>query len=199
AKVNLFSKLILVQQNLRSLPEELVKRHADHVEQLDLSYNILKDLSWLAEFEQLRHLVLDSNRMHEAHLRTLTRPMPQVEVLMLNKNEFSDLPTTMRLLRRFFPNLQYLSLHGNPICPDGLELQPFSSYLRYDYEYYRCVSGLLPVESILSFVFACSNYIAQSLSKLKFLDHGLVQRTYQYESFPLKSYNGRPLIKTTSF
>lgn len=107
----------------------------------------------------------------------------------------------MRLIRRFFPNLQYLSLHGNPICPDGLELQPFSGYLRYDYEYYRCV-WLLPVESIFGIIFAYStrsNYIAQSLSKLKFLDHGLVQRTYQYESFPLKSYAGRQLIKTTSF
>ncbi|XP_016996305.2 leucine-rich melanocyte differentiation-associated protein [Drosophila takahashii] len=174
------SQLILVQQNLRTLPEELIKIHADHVEHLDLSHNCLKDLSWLAEFEQLRHLVLDSNRMHEAHLRTLTRPLPQLEILMLNKNEFSDLPTTMRLIRRFFPNLQYLSLHGNPICPDGLELQPFSSYLRYDYQYY-------------------SNYIAQSLSKLKFLDHGMVQRTYQYESFPLKNYAGKPLIQTTSF
>ncbi|XP_016988290.1 leucine-rich melanocyte differentiation-associated protein [Drosophila rhopaloa] len=174
------SQLILVQQNLRTLSQEVVKNHADYVDQLDLSYNCLKDLSWLAEFEQLRHLVLDSNRMHEAHLRTLIRPLPQLEVLMLNKNEFSDLPTTIRLIRRFFPNLQYLSLHGNPICPDGLELQPFSSYLRYDYEYY-------------------SNYIGQSLSKLKFLDHGLVQRTYHYESFPLKSYAGKQLIQTTSF
>ncbi|XP_043655365.1 leucine-rich melanocyte differentiation-associated protein isoform X2 [Drosophila teissieri] len=154
------SQLIVVQQNLRTLPQELVEKHADHVEQLDLSHNCLKDLSWLADFEQLRHLVLDSNRMHEAHLRTLTCPLPQLEVLMLNKNE-------------------YLSLHGNPICPDGLELQPFSSYLRYDYEYY-------------------SNYIAQSLSKLKFLDHGLVQRTYKYESFPLTNYNGKQLIQTTS-
>nr|XP_017100896.2 leucine-rich melanocyte differentiation-associated protein [Drosophila bipectinata] len=174
------SQLILVQNNLRTLPLELVRKHSGHTELLDLSHNSIKDLSWLAEFEQLRHLVLDSNRMHEAHLRTLSRPLPQLEVLMLNKNEFSDLPTTTRLIKRLFPNLQYLSLHGNPICPDGLELQPFSGYLRYDYQYY-------------------SNYIAQSLSKLKFLDHGLVQRTYQYESFPLKNYDGRPLVKTTSF
>ncbi|KAH8306116.1 hypothetical protein KR018_001700, partial [Drosophila ironensis] len=173
-------KLFLVQQNLRVLPKKLVEQYADHVEELDLSHNCLKNLSWLAEFEQLRHLVLDSNRMHEAHLRTLTQPLPQLEVLMLNKNEFSDLPTTVRLIRRLFPNLQYLSLHGNPICPDGLELQPFSGYLRYDYEYY-------------------SNYIGHSLSKLKFLDHGMVQRTYQYESFPLQSYAGTQLLKTTSF
>ncbi|KAH8313800.1 hypothetical protein KR067_012081, partial [Drosophila pandora] len=172
--------LILVQNNLKTLPLKLVKKHSGHIELLDLSHNCIKDLSWLTEFEQLRHLVLDSNRMHEAHLRTLTRPLPQLEVLMLNKNEFSDLPTTIRLIKRLFPNLQYLSLHGNPICPDGLELQPFSGYLRYDYQYY-------------------SNYIAQSLSKLKFLDHGLVQRTYQYESFPLKNYDGGQLVKTTSF
>ncbi|XP_062126178.1 leucine-rich melanocyte differentiation-associated protein isoform X2 [Drosophila sulfurigaster albostrigata] len=159
---NYSDKLILVQQNLRSMPKEIVERYADWTEHLDLSYNCLKDLSWLGEFEQLRYLVLDSNRMHESQLRTLNKPLPQLEVLMLNKNEFSDLTATIKLIRRLFPNLQYLSLHGNPICPDGLNLQPFSSYLKYDYD----------------------NFIAQSLSKLKFLDHGLVQRSYSYESFP---------------
>ncbi|XP_068156563.1 leucine-rich melanocyte differentiation-associated protein [Drosophila tropicalis] len=176
------SQLVLVQQNLRSLPEDIIKKYADYVELLDLSCNRLKDISWLAEFEQLQHLVLDNNRMDEAQLRTLKQPLPQLEVLMLNKNEFSDLPTTIQLIRRLFPNLQYLSLHGNPICPDGLELQPFSSYLQYDYAYY-------------------SNYIAHSLNKLKFLDHGIVQRTYRYESFPIKQYipAGRQTMKTSSF
>lgn len=168
-------KLILVQQNLRSMPTEIVQRYADCTEHLDLSYNYLKDLSWLSEFEQLRYLVLDSNRMHESQLHTLKMPLPQLEVLMLNKNEFSDLKATIKLIKRLFPNLQYLSLHGNPICPDGLNLQPFSTNLQYDYEYY-------------------SNFIAQSLSKLKFLDHGLVQRSYNYESFP--SYESQ-IITTT--
>ncbi|XP_030371084.1 uncharacterized protein LOC115621554 isoform X2 [Scaptodrosophila lebanonensis] len=81
------AQLILVQKNLRNLPPENIKRHASYVELLDLSYNRIKDLSWLAEFEQLRHLVLDNNHLHEAQLRTLTQPLPQLEVLMLNKNE----------------------------------------------------------------------------------------------------------------
>lgn len=85
-----FLQLILVQQNLRSMPTEIVQRYADFTEHLDLSYNCLKDLSWLAEFEQLRYLVLDSNRMHESQLRTLTIPLPQLEVLMLNKNEVNN-------------------------------------------------------------------------------------------------------------
>ncbi|EDV92805.1 GH18964 [Drosophila grimshawi] len=173
-------KLILVQQNLRTMPTQIVQRYADSAEHLDLSHNCLKDLSWLAEFEQLRYLVLDSNRLHESQLRTVKTPLPQLEVLMLNKNEFRDLRTTIMLIRRHFPNLQYLSLHGNPICPDGLNLQPFSSYLQYDYKYY-------------------SNLIAQSFSKLKFLDHGLVQRTYDYESFPTANYDrtDNTLVKTT--
>lgn len=82
-------QLILVQQNLRSLPRELVQRYGDSTVHVDLSYNCLKDLSWLGDFEQLRSLVLDSNRLHEAQLRTLNVPMPQLEVLMLNKNEVS--------------------------------------------------------------------------------------------------------------
>jgi len=69
------------------MPREIVQRYADCTEHLDLSYNCLKDLSWLSEFEQLRYLVLDSNRMHESQLQTLTMPLPQLEVLMLNKNE----------------------------------------------------------------------------------------------------------------
>lgn len=79
-----------------------------------------------------------------------------------------------------------MSLHGNPICPDGLNLQPFSSYLPYDYNYYRLKKHnnnnivLKSYEHLTYF----SNFIVQSLDKLKFLDHGLVQRSYTYESFP---------------
>lgn len=143
------------------MPPEVVQRYAEITEHLDLSNNCLKDLSWLAAFEQLRYLVLDGNRLHESQLRTLAVPLPQLEVLMLNKNEvcgkcicslscnyrvsqlqFSDLAATIRLIRRLFPNIQYLSLHGNPICPDGLHLQPFSSYLDYDYAYYRWANQL---------------------------------------------------------
>lgn len=78
-----------MQQNLRSLPRELVQRYADCTVHLDFSHNTLKDLAWLADFEQLRYLVLDSNRLHESQLRTLNAPLPQLEVLMLNKNEVS--------------------------------------------------------------------------------------------------------------
>ncbi|XP_064553250.1 leucine-rich melanocyte differentiation-associated protein [Drosophila montana] len=177
---NYSEQLILVQQNLRSMPIEIVQRYAESTEHLDLSHNCLKDLSWLSEFEQLRYLVLDSNRLHESQLRTLQVPLPQLEVLMLNKNEFSDLATTIRLIRRLFPNIQYLSLHGNPICPDGLHLQPFSIYLDYDYAYY-------------------SNFIAQTLGKLKFLDHAPVKRSYNYESFPIKGHDRaeNTLVNTT--
>lgn len=48
-----------------------------------------------------------------------------------------DLQRTIKLLVNIFPNLEYLSLHGNPICPDELELQPFCEYVNYEYEYYR--------------------------------------------------------------
>lgn len=66
-----------------------MQRYGDSTVYMDLSHNCLKDLSWLGDFEQLRSLVLDSNRLHEAQLRTLNVPMPQLEVLMLNKNEVS--------------------------------------------------------------------------------------------------------------
>lgn len=71
------------------MPRALVQRHAYSTVYLDLSHNSLKDLSWLADFEQLQYLVLDNNRLHESQLRTVHVPLPQLEVLMLNKNEVS--------------------------------------------------------------------------------------------------------------
>lgn len=71
------------------MPRELVQRHAEFTVYLDLSHNTLKDLSWLPDFEQLRYLVLDNNRLHESQLRTINVPLTQLEVLMLNKNEVS--------------------------------------------------------------------------------------------------------------
>lgn len=81
---------------------------------MDLSHNCLKDLSWLGDFEQLRSLVLDSNRLHEAQLRTLNVPMPQLEVLMLNKNEVSfDINRNIHSVINSFFYLMTVQRSGN--------------------------------------------------------------------------------------
>lgn len=150
-------ELILAHCHYVSLPAELIDAFGDCTEYLDCSHNRLMNLSHLYEFKNLKYLILDNNRLHEAQFEQLQWSLPKVTVLMLNRNELMDLQRTIKLLVNIFPNLEYLSLHGNPICPDELELQPFCEYVNYEYEYYR-------------------SQISSTFDKLKFLDHHDLQR-----------------------
>uniref|UniRef100_A0A1A9VNV3 U2A'/phosphoprotein 32 family A C-terminal domain-containing protein n=1 Tax=Glossina austeni TaxID=7395 RepID=A0A1A9VNV3_GLOAU len=146
-------QLILSQRDLKIVGAKVIERYGRHCEYLDLGYNRLNSIeNWLYDFPQLKCLILDGNCLREAHLEKLKQPLDRLRVLMLNKNELSDLKTTTDILSKTFPNLEYLSLHGNPICPDNLNLKPFSDYVPYEYEHYK------------------STLIA-ALPKLKFLDH----------------------------
>ncbi|XP_036323761.1 leucine-rich melanocyte differentiation-associated protein [Rhagoletis pomonella] len=153
-------ELLLAHCHYVVLPPELIDVFGECTEYLDCSHNRLMNLSYLYEFTNLKYLILDNNRLHEAHFNQLQWSLPKVKLLMLNRNELMDLEKTITLLASIFPNLEYLSLHGNPICPDELELQPFCEYVNYEYEYYR-------------------SQIAGAFSKLKFLDHYDLQRPYR--------------------
>uniref|UniRef100_A0A0C9RX78 CJ011 protein n=1 Tax=Fopius arisanus TaxID=64838 RepID=A0A0C9RX78_9HYME len=150
-------ELILAHCHYVSLPAELIEEFGERTEYLDCSHNRLMNLTHLYEFNNLKYLILDNNRLHEAHFEQMQWALPKVKVLMLNRNELMDLQRTIQLLASIFPNLEYLSLHGNPICPDELELQPFCEYVDYEYEYYR-------------------SQISSAFGKLKFLDHHDLQR-----------------------
>ncbi|XP_037943638.1 leucine-rich melanocyte differentiation-associated protein-like [Teleopsis dalmanni] len=149
-------ELNLTQQHLEAVPTDVINGYGGCTEYLDLSRNRISKLDWIYRFDRLKVLILDSNRLHEGHFRQLKKPMESLRVLILNKNDFSDLHTTVNILSSLFPNLEYLSLHGNPICPDGLELMPFCHNISYEYDYYRTV-------------------ILNSFNKLKFLDHSSAQ------------------------
>lgn len=45
------------------------------------------NLSHLYEFKNLKYLILDNNRLHEAQFEQLQWSLPKVTVLMLNRNE----------------------------------------------------------------------------------------------------------------
>ncbi|XP_053946615.1 leucine-rich melanocyte differentiation-associated protein [Anastrepha ludens] len=152
-------ELILAHCHYEAFPPQLIAAFGERTEYLDCSHNRLMNLSYLYEFTNLKYLILDNNRLHEAHFNQLKTPLPKVKLLMLNRNELMDLQRTITLLADIFPNLEYLSLHGNPICPDQLELQPFSEYADYEYDNYR-------------------SQISSAFSKLKFLDHYDMQRSY---------------------
>uniref|UniRef100_A0A1A9VZB4 U2A'/phosphoprotein 32 family A C-terminal domain-containing protein n=1 Tax=Glossina brevipalpis TaxID=37001 RepID=A0A1A9VZB4_9MUSC len=165
-------ELNLSQRDLKTLDAKIIERYGTHCEYLDLGYNRFNSIeNWIYEFPHLKCLILDGNYLREAHLQKLKQPLDQLRVLMLNKNDFSDLKTTAAILSKTFPNLEYLSLHGNPICPDNLYLRPFSNYVSYEYEHYV-------------------NILIAALPKLKFLDHspleinkfGTFLHTPQYRS-----------------
>ncbi|XP_011187972.2 leucine-rich melanocyte differentiation-associated protein [Zeugodacus cucurbitae] len=160
-------ELILAHCHYVSLPTELIDAFGECAEYLDCSHNRLMNLSHLYEFKNLKYLILDNNRLHEAHFEQLQWALPKVKVLMLNRNELMDLQRTIKLLASIFPHLEYLSLHGNPICPDELELQPFSEYVNYEYEYYR-------------------SQVSGAFGKLKFLDHHDLQRESMSRPVPSK-------------
>ncbi|KAL9894036.1 leucine-rich melanocyte differentiation-associated protein [Glossina fuscipes] len=146
-------QLILSQRDLKIVGAKVIEHYGRHCEYLDLGYNRLNCIEkWIYDFPQLKCLILDGNYLREAHLQKLKQPLDRLRVLMLNKNEFSDLKSTTDILSKIFPNLEYLSLHGNPICPDNLNLKPFSDYVPYEYEHYK-------------------NTLIAALPKLKFLDH----------------------------
>ncbi|XP_065364482.1 leucine-rich melanocyte differentiation-associated protein [Calliphora vicina] len=145
-------QLNLSHRNLRSLDSAIITSYAHCTEYLDLSHNRIHSLSWLYEFPHLKCLIMDDNRLREAHFEKLIRPLTNLHTLMLNKNELSDLKMTAGILRRIFPNVEYLSLHGNAMCPDNLLLQPFCEFVPYEYNHYRTV-------------------LLKSLPNLKFLDH----------------------------
>ncbi|XP_037827137.1 uncharacterized protein LOC119615131 [Lucilia sericata] len=145
-------QLNLSHRNLRCLDSATVASYAHCTEYLDLSHNRINNLTWLYEFPHLKCLIMDDNRLREAHFEKLQRPLTNLHTLMLNKNELSDLQSTASILQRIFPNVEYLSLHGNAMCPDNLLLQPFCEFVPYEYNHYRTV-------------------LLHSLPNLKFLDH----------------------------
>ncbi|XP_075147681.1 leucine-rich melanocyte differentiation-associated protein [Haematobia irritans] len=146
-------ELNLSHRNLRELDPQIIATHGECIEHLDVSHNRIRDLKWIADMPHLKSLIMDDNRLREAHFERLkTFSFPTITTLTLNKNEFSDLDTTAQILQQLFPNLEYLSIHGNPICPDNLYLVPFSEFVPYEYTHYR-------------------NVLCNSLPRLKFLDH----------------------------
>jgi Leucine-rich repeat len=93
---------------------DLVVEFRQSVRELDLSNNSLTNLEFLARFDRLHSLILDNNQLHD---RTQFPSLPNLRTLTLNNNSLGDLAAVIDSLAACFPNLQYLSLLGNPCCP----------------------------------------------------------------------------------
>lgn len=125
---------------------------------LDLSYNNLSSVSGLRDFSQLEELVLDNNQLRDLNTLPL---MPGLTTLSLNNNkvsvyeyrdnetiielllwlidyilpQLSDIEGVLERITACCPCLKYVSLLGNPGCPD--QLTDPSSTDDADYERYR--------------------------------------------------------------
>ncbi|XP_077290467.1 leucine-rich melanocyte differentiation-associated protein-like isoform X2 [Arctopsyche grandis] len=119
-------------QDCKKIPPSLNKMFGDKIECLDLSYNCLVSLNGLNGFPALQDLILDNNRLTEI------RPLPYMRnlaTLSLNNNLITNLDATLMRIAEQLPNLTYLSLLGNPVCPDQLSdtKTDEADYQRYRY------------------------------------------------------------------
>lgn len=74
---------------MRSLDTATIASFAHRTEYLDLSHNRINNITWIYKFPNLKCLIMDDNRLREAHFEKLTQPLTNIHTLMLNKNEVS--------------------------------------------------------------------------------------------------------------
>nr|XP_029715967.1 LOW QUALITY PROTEIN: leucine-rich melanocyte differentiation-associated protein-like [Aedes albopictus] len=125
-------KLIYFDQKTYKLPEAILNLYSDRVRHLDLSYNKLSSFESLELFTKLEELVLDNNYLTDDII--FPAQLDRIKLLSLNNNKFENLDLLLTKLSLCFPNLEYLSLLGNPACPCHLLNLKYSEY---DYLKYR--------------------------------------------------------------
>jgi len=131
-----------------------------YIRRIDLSFNSLMRVSPRG-FEvcstTLEELILDNNQLECIEFTT---QFPKLHTLSINKNRIWDITALITNLKLNAISLRYLSLLGNPVCPDQLTDDHVDET---DYEVYRC-------------------HILFHLPNLRFLDHRPVTRKELKES-----------------
>lgn len=120
------SQLTYIAQDRHELPQVLAKRFGHRATRLDLSYNSLTSFKNINKFTTLFELILDNNNLEDEHLKFALNL--RLKTLSLNKNKLKNLYTLISSIKICFPNLEYLSLIGNPLCPG-----PFSGSRCFGY------------------------------------------------------------------
>ncbi|XP_053666645.1 leucine-rich melanocyte differentiation-associated protein-like [Anopheles marshallii] len=104
-------RLSLAYEQLSQIPRKIAEKFSRTTTILDLSYNEIRDLSFLTHFRQLNTLILDKNVQPDE--RTLPT-LPNLELLWLNHCDINNLQNWIYRIRECCPSLKYLSLMGNP-------------------------------------------------------------------------------------
>ncbi|KAG8186799.1 hypothetical protein JTE90_010693 [Oedothorax gibbosus] len=150
-------QLSYIGQDCYAIPAILGKMYGNKTRRLDCSFNSIRTLENLELFPYLEELILDNNDLND--LASFI-PLPHLHTLSLNKNHFLDLETLLKQLTICYPHLTYLSLLGNPACPDQLSN---SEKDEEDYERYRY-------------------FIIHQIPNLKFLDSTPVKTSEKAEA-----------------
>ncbi|XP_055324292.1 leucine-rich melanocyte differentiation-associated protein-like [Sitodiplosis mosellana] len=104
-------RISLAYERLQGIPRKIAEKFALRTHTLDLSYNSIKDLTFLSNFKILHTLILDNN----VALNEKTLPfLPSLRILWLNKCEICQLPKWVQRINICTPNIRQLSLMGNP-------------------------------------------------------------------------------------
>ncbi|XP_076172883.1 leucine-rich melanocyte differentiation-associated protein [Ptiloglossa arizonensis] len=119
-------------QRAEKIPGGLVGVVGNDCTGLDLSYNELTTITAVKYFQRLQELILDNNKLRD--LKTLPR-IPTLTTLSLNNNKISDIDGALKRIQECCPGVVYVSLLGNPGCPD--QLTHPSSTDDEDYNRYR--------------------------------------------------------------
>ncbi|XP_037273874.1 leucine-rich melanocyte differentiation-associated protein [Rhipicephalus microplus] len=153
-----------VGHDCRTIPDRLVHAYAFAAYRLDLSYNRLTTIQGIEHFVQLRELVLDNNELRDA---SEFRFNAQLSTLSLNKNYFDNLDYLVSCIQQCYPSLTFLSLLGNPACPDQIsnpDRDDDEDYQRYRY------------------------YVIHKLRQLKFLDSRAVTSVERAEAMRVGAF-----------
>ncbi|XP_063893788.1 leucine-rich melanocyte differentiation-associated protein isoform X1 [Helicoverpa armigera] len=121
-------KLTLAYERLYDIPKTIVERFSDHIKYLDISHNKITNLDALVYFKSLTSLIADDNPITE---NCYLPPLPKLELLWLNRCQITSLYPWVGKLKESCPNLQILSLMGNPAAPSYFNGGTFYEYLQY--------------------------------------------------------------------
>ncbi|XP_044756641.1 leucine-rich melanocyte differentiation-associated protein-like isoform X2 [Coccinella septempunctata] len=122
-------RLSLAYEDLKTFPQVILDKVADSTKILDISYNNIKDFSFLSKMSKLRSLICDHNRIYS----DVQMPyLPNLELFWMNHCDLKELVPFCKTIQKSFPNLKYLSLMGNKAVPSLLRGDKI-----YDCQQYR--------------------------------------------------------------
>jgi WD40 repeat protein len=126
-------QLSCIDLELGMIPMAVAVRYGPKAKRLDLSSNLIKDLSHLSKFSCLEELVLDNNLLQNVGFEL--PPMPHLTTLSINKNKIANLDRLLDEVARNCPAIRFLSMVSNPACPNELVWgKDEEDYMQYRYE-----------------------------------------------------------------